>query len=133
MKIPCDCKGGTFVLGQFTGSYTQSVDCGNKMAYLHSQEGITGFSTKWLCANKPQMKFTAKTQCPCTTFQETMHSSCYLLQSTHKALNLTNPDLASNCWLCLAQGTHRPLALPANLTLAQNNANSCKLNIPLKV
>ena len=64
-------------MGQFTGLYTQSVDCGKKMSYFQIQRGITGSSQSWMCANKPKMKFTVKTQCPCTTFQEAMHSSCY--------------------------------------------------------
>ncbi|XP_063112236.1 syncytin-1-like [Cavia porcellus] len=35
-----------------------------------------------------------------------------ILEATHKALNLTDPGLASDCWLCMMMGESWPLAMP---------------------
>lgn len=57
-----------------------------------------------------------------------------LLKETHKLLNLTNPDLASNCWLCLPWGIPMPLAiLTPSITQNLQNNNHCSLSSPFKV
>lgn len=37
-----------------------------------------------------------------------------ILEATHRALNITNPTLAQDCWLCMSLGTSFPLAVPIN-------------------
>ena len=113
---PCNCKGGTLSSGQFTGSYTQSVDCGNKMAYLKRLSGLTGVSQSWICREQ-QIILYHPLVLPRPKEVSLDPQTQDLLRVTHKALNLSNPNLAEDCWLCLAQGTQRPLALPANLTV----------------
>nr|AAG28161.1 envelope protein [Trichosurus vulpecula] len=53
-----------------------------------------------------------------------------ILASTHKALNITNPDLAKDCWLCMTLGTPMPLAL---LTHDLSFATNCALSPPFRV
>nr|XP_020818692.1 syncytin-1-like [Phascolarctos cinereus] len=40
-----------------------------------------------------------------------------ILEATLKALNYSNPDLAADCWLCMALGTPMPIALIQKLYL----------------
>lgn len=55
-----------------------------------------------------------------------------ILEATLKALNVSNPKLAENCWLCMALGTPMPLAIPANITnfLSENN---CSISLPFRI
>ncbi|XP_033619826.1 syncytin-1-like [Fukomys damarensis] len=73
---PCQCFGGTsksFTIPPM-GTYS-SQDCGDKMAYLQYASGA-----KWKCIPKPKPlpKVNGKNpDCPCTTFKQSIHSSCY--------------------------------------------------------
>ncbi|XP_020836593.1 syncytin-1-like [Phascolarctos cinereus] len=53
-----------------------------------------------------------------------------ILEATLKALNYSNPDLAADCWLCMALGTPMPIAL-----MSKNGSTStnCTLSPPFKV
>ncbi|XP_062940767.1 syncytin-1-like [Cynocephalus volans] len=69
---PCDCKGGT--VSSPPTSYISVVDCDTHSAYLSSS------SPAYSCVEKP--KFIASSggslkPCPCSTFAESMHSTCY--------------------------------------------------------
>ncbi|XP_066203031.1 syncytin-1-like [Saccopteryx leptura] len=60
-----------------------------------------------------------------------------ILLATYKALNLTNPILAADCWLCMTLGTSIPIAIPSAvnesaLALVLGNRN-CSGNIPFRV
>lgn len=51
---PCDCKGGTVRVTPT--SYTQTVDCQNKIAYLtYSSQMGGGMRQEWNCVSKPQV------------------------------------------------------------------------------
>ncbi|XP_063083143.1 uncharacterized protein LOC134470812 [Cavia porcellus] len=41
----------------------------------------------------------------------------HILLAPHHVLNLINPALAQDCWLCMALGTPMPLAIPSNSTI----------------
>lgn len=57
-----------------------------------------------------------------------------ILEATHRALNLTAPDLAQDCWLCMALGTPYPLAIPIlNSSLLNLTTNNCSAALPFPV
>lgn len=242
---PCDCKGGTSntVLQR---THIATADCGDKTAYLPLQ-GIPGLPRGYICVPKPRVSdpHSKNHSCPCSTFQESMHSSCYssyfqctsggqsyyatqlqstrrssspdhlpqvvhsspylsapcvgtpgqwacwrttapvhisdgggpqdqlrhqqltkrwktlfspspllyhplvrprphsvaldpqtqdILEATHRALNLTAPSLAQDCWLCLALGTPYPLAIPVlNSSLLNLTTDNCSATPPFPV
>ncbi|XP_072471813.1 syncytin-1-like [Notamacropus eugenii] len=53
-----------------------------------------------------------------------------ILEATLKALNCSNPELATNCWLCMALGMPMPLAI-----LSKNGSTStnCTLSPPFRI
>lgn len=56
-----------------------------------------------------------------------------ILSATHQALNISNPSLAQNCWLCLNQGTSMPLAFPVNISSFNASQNNCTPSLPFRV
>ena len=56
-----------------------------------------------------------------------------ILTATHRALNISNPTLAQDCWLCLSQGTPMPLAVPTNISALNITEQNCTLSIPFRV
>lgn len=55
-----------------------------------------------------------------------------ILEATLRALNVTNPTLAGDCWLCMTLGTPMPLAIPANTTNVQPKGN-CSVGLPFRI
>ncbi|XP_038598669.1 syncytin-1-like [Tachyglossus aculeatus] len=77
---PCDCKGG--MLSVRPASYTRSVDCTTKMAYLAYRHTITGTSKQsWECVTKPRVIPAIGDQpglCPSgCVYLQALHSTCY--------------------------------------------------------
>ncbi|XP_059891256.1 syncytin-1-like [Delphinus delphis] len=56
--------------------YTHMQDCGGITAYLVQEYRVTGASQNWQCYHKPK-PLPPRATCPCSTFQESMHSMCY--------------------------------------------------------
>ncbi|XP_043336469.1 syncytin-1-like [Cervus canadensis] len=59
-----------------------------------------------------------------------------LIQLTWNTLNQSSPEWAQDCWICLAVGTPRPLAVPVNLSQPVNTSvdpAACKVTPPLRV
>nr|KAF6444249.1 hypothetical protein HJG59_008553 [Molossus molossus] len=59
-----------------------------------------------------------------------------ILEATHRALNVSNPNLAEDCWLCMALGTPMPLAIPANSTpraIVDIAKLNCSTSLPFRV
>uniref|UniRef100_A0A8C6E9K3 Envelope protein n=1 Tax=Moschus moschiferus TaxID=68415 RepID=A0A8C6E9K3_MOSMO len=59
-----------------------------------------------------------------------------LIQLTWNTLNQSNPKWAEDCWICLAVGTPRPLAILANHSQPINTStdpSTCKVTPPLRV
>ncbi|XP_066213948.1 syncytin-1-like [Saccopteryx leptura] len=57
-----------------------------------------------------------------------------ILSATFQALNMTNPELAADCWLCMTLGTPMPIALPVTFNeSALTPHSSCTANIPFRV
>ncbi|XP_036105683.1 syncytin-1-like [Molossus molossus] len=250
---PCDCRGGIATNYAIPRIKFKTVDCGQRTAYLASDHSkLGGLRTpQWQCTNKPPIIPTIKGRpgtCPCTSFSNQMHSSCYesvqectynnktyftailqrqwggavggdwgpilpggshskyaqascsgtvakavcwskeapihvsdgggpqdkikeaktqkrleqimeqlypkinyhplalpksrgvdldtqtidILDATHKALNISNPMLAADCWLCMTLGTPMPVALPVNITSYKHN-NNCNYSLPFGV
>lgn len=80
---PCDFGGGT----QSTplSQYTQSVDCGDKNAFLQYFSSPTGGTSQhWKCVNKPKpLPPLSDGQCPSNcSFVDQMRASCYSSLST---------------------------------------------------
>lgn len=55
-----------------------------------------------------------------------------ILSSTHKLLLSVNSSYATDCWLCLLQGTPLPLAIPYPFVTSTTN-NSCNIALPFLV
>lgn len=56
-----------------------------------------------------------------------------ILIQTHQLLNITNPSLAQDCWLCLKQGPFIPLAIPLpNIHFDFDMAN-CSIFSPILI
>lgn len=55
-----------------------------------------------------------------------------ILTATHQALNISNPKLAQDCWLCLNQGTPMPLAIPADISTLDYTIQNCTLSLPFR-
>nr|BAQ21767.1 envelope protein [Simian retrovirus 4] len=51
-----------------------------------------------------------------------------ILTAVHNLLNLTRPNLAQDCWLCLQIGNPVPLALPSNYTYENLTSFNCSKN-----
>ncbi|XP_053059811.1 syncytin-1-like isoform X1 [Acinonyx jubatus] len=122
---PCDCKGGivtTIALphskrivagsvgrGGLQRHYTQTQDCGTTIAYLTQTYGSTGFEKQqWLCVNKHE-PLPPMTECPCKTFQESIHSSCY--DSYQQCIG---PDNATTYFTAILQSTRAAIASDDN-------------------
>uniref|UniRef100_A0A8C9DWT4 Uncharacterized protein n=2 Tax=Phocoena sinus TaxID=42100 RepID=A0A8C9DWT4_PHOSS len=73
---PCECRGGTSETPVVPRRYTHMQDCGGITAYLVQVYGGTGVKTSWQCYHKPK-PLPPRAICPCSTFQESMHSTCY--------------------------------------------------------
>lgn len=57
-----------------------------------------------------------------------------ILEATHRALNVSNPDLAQDCWLCMSLGTSFPLAVPVqNSSFVLQDTSNCSLSRPFPV
>lgn len=57
-----------------------------------------------------------------------------IIEATHSALNISNPQLAQDCWLCLAFGNSWPLALPSYFNgTFQSSTKNCSFIAPFKV
>ncbi|XP_067578805.1 syncytin-1-like [Pseudorca crassidens] len=55
-------------------------NCGGIIAYLEQTYGVTGAPSGWKCYHNPQpcpLPPREPATCPCSTFQESMHSMCY--------------------------------------------------------
>lgn len=62
------------------------------------------------------------------------HQTTEILIATHAALNISNPSLASDCWLCLALGASWPLVIPLlNDSTVLPSQDSCSYSRPFKV
>ncbi|XP_036130979.1 syncytin-1-like [Molossus molossus] len=55
-----------------------------------------------------------------------------ILAATHRALNLSNPKLAEDCWLCMTLGTPMPLAIPPINSSVVEGGN-CPISPPFRV
>lgn len=73
---PCECRGGTMETPVVPRGYTHMQDCGGITAYLVQEYKGTGASQSWQCYHKPK-PLPPRATCPCSTFQESMHSMCY--------------------------------------------------------
>lgn len=104
MGRPCDCAGGT--LSQYPEGkvrHLQAVNCGNKMAYnfmgsgyIPSSRGQTyiGKANSWQCVEaipvpKP-LPPGRPDSCPCSEYQETLHSLCYLKEQARHCKGQNN-------------------------------------------
>ena len=57
-----------------------------------------------------------------------------IIEATHSALNISNPRLVQDCWLCLAFGNSWPLALPSSFNgTFESVPEKCSLISPFKV
>ncbi|XP_036134460.1 syncytin-2-like [Molossus molossus] len=59
-----------------------------------------------------------------------------ILEATHRALNVSSPNLAEDCCLCMALGTPMPLAIPANSTpraIVDLTELNCSTSLPFRV
>lgn len=58
-----------------------------------------------------------------------------IIDATHHTLNITNPTLANDCWLCLALGNPWPLAIPLlnDSAWPTPQITNCTLNIPFRI
>ncbi|XP_077014272.1 syncytin-1 [Tamandua tetradactyla] len=56
-----------------------------------------------------------------------------ILTATWRLLNMSKPELASDCWLCLRMGGPLPLALPPRNNTYSNFSSSCSISIPFRV
>ncbi|VFV39610.1 pol_fenv1 ame: full=pol polyprotein contains:, partial [Lynx pardinus] len=89
--------------------YTQTQDCGTTIAYLTQTYGSTGFEKQqWLCVNKPE-PLPPMTECPCKTFQESIHSSCY--DSYQQCIG---PDNTTTYFTAILQSTRAAIASDDN-------------------
>lgn len=55
-----------------------------------------------------------------------------ILEAMHRALNVSNPGLAEDCWLCMTLRTPMPLAIPPVNTAAIEEGN-CTVSPPFRV
>ena len=87
---PCDCQGGD--LGSPPSTYSLSIDCVSKTAYLKytiSQAGLGTSRQRWVCVPKPRgydappilpsLNNSLPGTCPteCSTIHDNVHSACY--------------------------------------------------------
>lgn len=59
-----------------------------------------------------------------------------ILDVTHMALNISNPALSQDCWLCMTLSTPMPLAIPVNSSLEptySSNSYNCSSSLPFRV
>lgn len=84
---PCDCKGGVMngralLIGEIWSpnkAYAQ-VEFGDTWAYRALQPSGSTPSLEWHCVTKPKMipyVNGCPVPCPCDTYQQVVHSSCY--------------------------------------------------------
>ncbi|XP_040328750.1 syncytin-1-like [Herpailurus yagouaroundi] len=125
---PCDCRGsvvstialphskrivaGSVGRGGLQRSYTQTQDCGTTTAYLTQTYDTTRLQQQqWLCVNKPK-PLPPMTKCPCSTFQESMHSSCY--DSYQQCIG---PDNSTTYFTAILQSNRAAIASDNNMQL----------------
>lgn len=59
-----------------------------------------------------------------------------IIDVTHMALNISNPALSQDCWLCMTLGTPMPFAIPVNSSLEptySSNGFNCTASLPFRV
>ncbi|XP_041524945.1 syncytin-1-like [Microtus oregoni] len=118
--------------------------CWNKNAPIHVSDGGGPTDTvrevqiqeevqKWIDSQIPQIHY-HPLLLPKPRGVEIDPQTFEVLEATHYTLNITNPTLAQDCWMCLAYGSPWPLALPSSFNgTFKSSLENCILMPPFWV
>ncbi|XP_046956346.1 syncytin-1-like [Lynx rufus] len=112
------------------GSVGEAV-CWNPRAPIHVSDGGGPQDTVRQIETQAKLKEIAKHMYPQLNYHPlifTRHDpyeldpqTMSILEATFSLLNISNPSLAQDCWLCLPRRTPRPIAIPTEINISITN------------